>query len=881
LFNKSTYIILASILILSLVLSACIGSPSKSTPSASAPAGTFNNPSARKGTITTGQKVDAVTQSVDTSGGTIAFSKQGDPLDGLVINIPAQSYSAKSNFKVTYAPITNQTFGNDIKPASPLITVDNGGAIADKMIYMRIPAKVPQGYFAMGFIYDAKTGHLEGLPLVASDADSVTIGTTHFCDLFLGMIDKALLKNDIDSGFKPKVDDWQFTNFGSYIAPGGHCEGQSVTAMWYYCTKPDGSDAHLYGRYDNNGEKPATSGFWQDDSLGYRFASMAQKSIVNMVDHFWQNIQGKKWIKENDKWKMVDAPLGISDDMEWDLFAYSMRATGEPQLVNIWSNAGGGHAMVVYRIKDEQLYIADPNYPGNTERIIEYKSGKFSPYNSGANADEIAKGNGKTYEKIMYIAKTTVISWDGIDAYWSQLKNKLVGNDKFPVYKLVYQDDKAQWIPLADGTIVPFDAISIAVTSLTAGVTMGLNVYRDGENLVPDDKRNYDLKPGNNKLGMHIQGKVDDNWKYIDFKYVNVIYGGLAIDPLTLDGEVNKEYTFTVKADNPPANARYSWSVDNIVLQTDGQKTFKTTFKTTGKHIVLLKLLDASGKELEKAQATANIKDAVKLTVTPDVLKGETGKEYTFSASMANPPTGAITYEWSVNGSVKKSSAETSFKNTFSTEGPFSVTLRALLAGKEIAKIDSNVTITKPTPSPSASIPANNLAIIQKFSYMEASVFTNSMVHEYNKYNKPTDVDKQENIGFWTAYTPITWDGVKFSGSRTYTDTSGNTVNETLSGTVSTDGNTILTLTSKLVVDNTQDHRTITMVLQNVPLSYINGNLQNVGLGSANVQKYVVSLENSLTRVEKGATYWTYTYKSPLWDDKSSLTVEFGKAATR
>ena len=116
-----------------------------------------------------------------------------------------------------------------------------------------------------------------------------------------------------------------------------------------------------------------------------------------------------------------------------------------------------------------------------------------------------------------------------------------------------------------------------------------------------------------------------------------MIYGGLAIDPLTLDGEINKEYTFTVKADNPPANARYSWVVDNAILQTDAQKTFKTTFKTTGKHIVQVKLLDASGKELQKAQSTANIKDAVKLTVTPDVLKGETGKEYTFNAYYGEP----------------------------------------------------------------------------------------------------------------------------------------------------------------------------------------------------------------------------------------------------
>ena len=106
----------------------------------------------------------------------------------------------------------------------------------------------------------------------------------------------------------------------------------------------------------------------------------------------------------------------------WDLFAYSMQATGEPQLVNIRSNAGGGHAMVVYKIKDGQLYVADPNYPGNPDRRIEYANGKFSPYNSGANAEEIALGNGKAYEKIMYYAKTTVVSWDTMTLQLGQVK---------------------------------------------------------------------------------------------------------------------------------------------------------------------------------------------------------------------------------------------------------------------------------------------------------------------------------------------------------------------------------------------------------------------------------------------------------------------------
>jgi hypothetical protein len=71
----------------------------------------------------------------------------------------------------------------------------------------------------------------------------------------------------------------QSRDYCSFIAPEGHCAGQSVSAMWYYSKQPDGKDLTLYGRYDNNGDKPATPAFQLDDSLGYRLASMVQTDM--------------------------------------------------------------------------------------------------------------------------------------------------------------------------------------------------------------------------------------------------------------------------------------------------------------------------------------------------------------------------------------------------------------------------------------------------------------------------------------------------------------------------------------------------------------------------------------------------------------------------
>ena len=487
------------------------------------------HPPIRTGEISLGPKVNIASQSIGASGGTVAVSKPGDPLDGFVISVPPQSYADGRTFEVASAPITNQSFGSDINPISPMISVDNGGGYADEIMYVRVPVKVPEGNFAMGFIYDEKTGQLEGMPLVGMDAESVTVATMHFSDFFISMIEKALLKSDIDSGFRPGIDDWQFTNYGSYIAPGGHCEGQALTAMWYYCTQPDGKDLCLYGRYDNNGDHPATPDLWQDDSLGYRFCSVVQKEPkVRLSENFWENLGGKNWEWINNKWVLKDVE-GIGDEGVYNLFVYSIRATGEPQEVGIWSNAGGGHAMVVYKVIGNALYIADPNYPGSADRKIIYYSGegKFKPYNSGANRKEIDAGRGKAYESILYYGKSTIISWDTIAQRWSEFKNKTIGNDKFGGYDIVVVDDEGQDQPLVDEFEATDKLLKIAVRG--NNFPAGWIVFRDGKRLAPDDKGRFELNPGENLLGVYIVGDTKNdpnnrNWAYVDFKYLTIIY---------------------------------------------------------------------------------------------------------------------------------------------------------------------------------------------------------------------------------------------------------------------------------------------------------------------------------------------------------------------
>jgi hypothetical protein len=530
-------------------------------------------------------------------------NKPGDALDGFVIGIPEAAYTSGKSFKISYAPITKQTFGDLIKPVSPLITIENGGDYSEKPVYIRVPVKVPDGYFAMGFYYEKNAGQLEGMPLAGFDAESVTLCTSHFSDFFVSIAPEELLKKDINSDFEPGKDDWQFVNNGSCITD-GHCMGQSMAAMWYYLTKPDGAKTHLYGQYDNNGKEPKTPDLWQDDSLGYRLCSAVQKDEDITFNTKLENLAGVVWKKVGGEWKYTTNNLGVGDAATWYMFAYSMLTSKQPQMVAVLSNTGSYHALICYRINQGNLYIADPNYPGKTDRRIEYSNGTFKPYNSGANREEIDAGRGESFEKIIYFGNWSMVANEQIAKRWTELKSGTVANDLFPRYNIYFiEGNDPNPYQLTDNEVftskkVLFDVYLDDIVPL---------IYRDGKLLPSDAEGNTELVGGKNNLGFLVMKKVGTKWKYVDFKYVTVIYNELTVNPNPLDGETGKEYVFTANMDSPPAGVKYEWYVNNELKQSSPQNTFKTSFSAAGNYTVSV-WAGAGGIELGKDEAKVTIK---------------------------------------------------------------------------------------------------------------------------------------------------------------------------------------------------------------------------------------------------------------------------------
>ena len=485
------------------------------------------------GSISTGDRASLTSGTVAPSGSTIAVQKQGDPLDGLQIVVPPGSYPDSRQFEVSAAPVNSHTFGEYFTPATPVISIENGGDYSDEFMTVTIPVEVPPDHFAMAFYYDDTAGTLEGIPFNAMDENSITIVTRHFSNIIVSIIKSSvlddLMKSDIDSHFRPGIDDWQFTNYGSYIARGGHCAGQCLTELWYFCEQPDGQDLTLNGRYDNNGNRPFTPDLWEDDSHGYRLASTVQKDIN------WSSFENE----------LMANLAGKDDDLTLKAFAYSIQLTGEPQEVGIFASAGGGHDMICYRVHNDSLYIADPNYPGNTERRIQFVNGHFKPYESGANAAEIAAGDSTTYETIEYCAKSATVNWKTIAARWNEFKDGTIGDDSFPEYQIVIVDHEGNEAAFTDGYKSKEQKISIQVKS---DVPVGTRVYRNGARITQDSNGRYELAEGNNLIGIDIWGDVNSNpqnrdYRYIDFQYFNVQYGASECHGWVLDSIEEKELT--------------------------------------------------------------------------------------------------------------------------------------------------------------------------------------------------------------------------------------------------------------------------------------------------------------------------------------------------
>ena len=513
--------------------------------------------------IQTGPTTQLVSQTISSSGGggTITIQKTGDPLNGMTVTVPDTAYPDDRSFTISSAPITGHNFGSMFNPITPLISISNGGGYSTSPMTIKIPCSIPSGNFAMIFMYNSQSGNLEGMPLLDEDSVSITASTMHFSQsalsssihrigksgntiqnadgttdllyLVVTSVPRNQLGGDIQTGFKPGTDDWEFPNYGSTVESGGECAGQSISMMWYFQQQKEQAMASaLWGRFNMYGVPQGTTPkIWQADTLGYRFASMVQHDLGTGAE-------------VSPATAMQKARLSLA----FNAFSYAFSLTKQPQYVRLRHN-GGGHAIVGYGITGGNLNVADPNFPGSAN-IITQQAGVLQPYTSGDNAGNV----GTVYDTILYMGVSAFIDQSAINDLWTQVQNGTIGNTTFPIFSVLGVDTTGKDIPLHDGFVV-HDTSGTLRLSTSNGNCLVSAVFDENQNKLQRITSlggfAVRLLPGTHRLGFYI---TDQNGDWAGFRQYNIsVQDSEVIMPLAVGN-------FWIYADttfNPDGSALY------------------------------------------------------------------------------------------------------------------------------------------------------------------------------------------------------------------------------------------------------------------------------------------------------------------------------------
>lgn len=541
------------------------------------------------GKIDVGSFTDGGTTTISTAGGQLNISS--GQLAGFAIKVPSGAFRSPRSVSVQFADIKSHTFGSVFNPISPLIRIEAGTEYAEEPLTIVVPITLPAGHFAMGFFYDESTGELEGIPVLTISDKSIELSTAHlsgkflsfgakggimgskpYVDVIISSIAEGELNAESASTFVPGVDDWEFENWGSYIASGGHCAGQSISAMWYYHVKKlqDGAPP-LYGRFEM-GHKQLSI----DNPYGYRFASV----VHEMID--WT--KRGAWLTQ---FEIAATPKLSHDSLHYYSFCYSIKVTKRPQYVSIRDAADNGHAIIAYKAGNGKIWVADPNHPGKANRFIEFQAnGTFAPYMAGSTALD----PGTPFPHINYVSKSSHVDHSGIPARYDQLVTHTIGTvppHTFPTVRVEWLDG-ANWRDVPDTITTSNDTIQIRSVCVGCGVVYpgnltGMRRYNENTKFInghgSDGILRAHVGAGTNDLHLMVMGwPAAGSSGYIDYKHVVVKKEQQGMATYWLKGVLNQKDTIHFGILDAPFTLPGTW-VNNTTFKID-VKTTMTDPKT-------------------------------------------------------------------------------------------------------------------------------------------------------------------------------------------------------------------------------------------------------------------------------------------------------------
>ena len=575
---------------------------------------------------------------IGTDGGTISI--EDGALDGFSIDVLEDAFDAAVDFDISTAPIESHEFGDIFTAASPLITIDNGGIFADKPMMLTIPIDKADDEFAMAFFYDEQQRALQPMPLLSLTNTELVTMTQHFSKVVVSKIKKKDIVTFYDTGFKPGVDDFQIRNIGSCIEPQGFCAGQCIAMAFYYLKDELNQGQNLYGRFDNDGIIK-TPKYMYDDADAIRLCACIQEDNDFIYYHPSTTLE---------KYKYLD---GVDDTITYYAILYSVMFVKQPHiaLISVHDEIAHEdmykHAVLVYKVTQDAVFIADPNHPGDAARRISFKKDsngnvEFSDYTS----------DGDVYNKIGFFGLYAMMDEKKTYGLWREVidGSPTMGNSAAKYFKkeivievVVDVNENGDYItkPLTDGLVLSEEAI--AKLGLAEGNNLKLRIADAEEKEkaqlvlgttelgeIGDSFTTFQINKGANDIGIYYT--IDG--EYVNFYRYNVILGDIsfAITANPQQIEIGETVSFTVGSrleavDLTCAKYIYKWDFgDGQTATVDGNVSNQHIYTSEGTYTAGVSVYNKDGEYVGKAETTVTV-TAPEVTPTPSATSASTGQQ--------------------------------------------------------------------------------------------------------------------------------------------------------------------------------------------------------------------------------------------------------------
>jgi len=481
--------------------------------------------------IVTSKAVFELEEKMSPGGGVITISNESSMINGFSIDVAEDSFEEDTDFSISAAAVLSHGFEPDLVIISPLINIDNGENYSQELIMVTMPCVVPKDVIPVAFYYHDEDKSLEYIPVMDFNEQSITVGVKHFSDLVFGYFENKYIDDavSVDTGFLPGVDDFSFVNYGSAITQRGNCFGESIASIWYYNNQKK-SQGSLYGRFDNFGKNPdfdfETKAFQFDDVMAYRLASMSQYLFAVSPATTQTDWDVSRW-----------NAMRTSDQVRFDQLVALMKFKG-PQVLLIQrvdenKVMHNFHAVIAYRVDRNRIYVADPNKPGQRDRYIEIENGRFKPYSSADNAQDLEAGNAVNYNVFSAFGETSMFDQNRMRQLWQELNDRTVGDDQFPKVdiKLIAKVKNAQGDEEDEEIVEGYRAKGNSLNFVVEGPgDINWAVYQNKQNgeVVRVQPANGRYTVQVDKDGLYIGIRLFKNNKWYGFEWYGIEYSDIS-----------------------------------------------------------------------------------------------------------------------------------------------------------------------------------------------------------------------------------------------------------------------------------------------------------------------------------------------------------------